>query len=241
MNLLDNLFFILLTGYNHYLFVGTASVVISAIFSIILIVIDRNQSKTEQAIKEVNNIKYDNTEDEKKLLTLLPNFDIDDFKIFVLKRYEEIQYACINGDDEYLSKSCSCKLKTKYLNKQKQSKEKGIEKINSNFELISINIPIVKRKNDYILIVTRLSFSADYSETINEKVLIGSKDKKTIFNMELYFKVPVNVNDLKCSNCGASLEGIYDDFCEYCRNSIYNDKHNYILLEEKFISIKTNR
>ena len=55
--------------------------------------------------------------------------------------------------------------------------------------------------------------------------------------MELYFNLPINSNNLKCSNCGASLENIYDDFCEYCRSSIYNDKHNYILADEKYISI----
>lgn len=210
---------------------GIIAVVAMIVIEIIAAYKERNKPKKVIKVKDLYTIS------DIEVGKYIPNFDWRTFKPFVFSRYEAIQKAFCETDMENLKKYCDTSLLKRYQKNLKLMQEAKSKKIVHDFEKISLEIPRIRKKDTSIFITARVALSC-YEYIMDEKqmVISGSKDKKTIYNLELDFKLPIDSENLKCSSCGASLEDIYDDECDYCDSVIYNEQYDYILVDERCIS-----
>lgn len=162
----------------------------------------------------------------------------DEFKQIISKKFIDIQKSWMNFDYDNLRKLCTDELYNQYKTLLEVLKLKNEQNVMSDFNVKNISIYYVKKVNNVTIINVYLDIQfRDYViNTNNNKVVRGNKN--IYFNncYELEFIMSCNDKTIKCPSCGANIDVVSSNVCEYCHNTIVQVSDELVLSKKKIVA-----
>ena len=210
------------------------------IFIVIIVVVvtalDKGKGKGNN--NTVSSIYKDITEEELK--KWLPNMTLDYVKQTAYDKFVKIQNAWMNFDNDKLRELCTDELYNTYVADLDVLKLKNGQNIMSDFTLEDCKVTGIKEENGNltIMVYMRVSFK-DY--VINQKtkaVIRGTSSSKITNNyMMTFVRITDDTKKIdKCPNCGAKINDVASNKCEYCGSIIVKDSGVFVLSKKTNIN-----
>ena len=212
-------------------------IVIIFIIISVIIVINSTKNKTNRYQGENNNntISSYNYQDMdiNKITSIIPDFNINEFKQQAFNIYKDIQNSWMNFDTDTIRNLTTDELYNMYSSQLETLKLKGQKNIMNDISLMDIKIIDVQEVDDIITISVYLKVKC-YDYVINEKteeVVRGQDSNKVIIEYKLSFvKSATNTNKIeKCPNCGAPIDIVGSATCPYCDSVLVKDASDYVM------------
>lgn len=176
----------------------------------------------------------------KERLSLYPEFKEDEFLNKAFEIYKNIQEAWSNFDYDTLCKLTTNELYNTYKMQLETLALKNQKNIMSNFVKQYISIKDVQEVNGILTIKVVLKvYQKDYViNTLNGKVVRGNAIKTCGVLYELTFVNNKKVEEFLtvCPNCGAKVENVVSQKCEYCNSDLVgNSVDNWVLAKKQVL------
>ena len=177
------------------------------------------------------------------LAKLGEGFDLEGFKKQVFNTYKEIQKAWMDQDLESIRPLVTDTIFNLYRTEILSLKAKKQKNIMEDIEYVSCQLLNVTDNDNKQEITVILNIKChDYVIDNNESIVYGNKDLISNYKYRLRFiKNKVVSNIKECPNCGAPLENMASDKCEYCNTTTVRKIGNYIMAEKKLLHQFTKR
>ena len=192
-------------------------------------------SSANQKVKEVEATYLT----EEKIYEELGNdFNIEEFKMEVFNNYKEIQYAWMERDLEPVRHLLSDEMFNMYRTQVATLIAKNQKNIMSDVDYRHCSISKIQKKHLKIeLTVTLVVTCKDYIIDCNtNKTVRGNANALHHYTYELKFvRSEKDAHITICPNCGAALEDMNSDKCEYCDTVIVKDTDNYVMTDKKML------
>ena len=107
----------------------------------------------------------------------------------------------------------------------------------SDFELVNFNIIDAEESNGILSIDINLRVKMlDYVVDKNKKVVRGSNKRKIDIEYAItYVRNLDKQNDITCPNCGAKIQNVINNECEYCKTLIVIPSNDFVMSRKKCI------
>lgn len=170
----------------------------------------------------------------------IPGFNKKEFYDYIYKNFVDLQTAWMNFDYETIRKLVTDELYNTYKSQLKTLELKKQKNIMRNFSKDSAYIIDYYRTNDKHIIKVKLTARFyDYLVNSNNKVIRGKDKRRIIITYLLTYESSAIKKDNKCPNCNAPLDNeAQSNICPYCRSTIINDYHDFLLSKKENINQK---
>ena len=162
----------------------------------------------------------------------------DEFKRKIKENFVNVQESWMNFDYKDLRKLCTDELYNQYKTLLETLKLKNEQNIMSDFGVNKISVYKVEEVNDVmeVSVMLDINFKDYVINSKSNKVVRGSKN--IIFNntYELTFVASKNKKIKVCPSCGASVDVVSSEVCEYCHNTIVQISDELVLSKKKIVS-----
>ena len=236
------IFWICFSGINAVLFgseIGSIALYLSiayfVIYGISLIIVMVN-SKKQVKVVESTYLK-----EEKIYEELGTDFNLEEFKNEVFENYKEIQYAWMERDLEPVRHLLSDEMFNMYKTQVATLIAKNQKNIMSDIDFVHCSISDIKKKHLKVeLTVTLIVNCRDYIINVSSNKVVRGNDRAiNQYTYELKFVRSEKGSLITiCPSCGAALEDVNSDKCEYCDTVIVKDTDNYVMTDKKMIRQK---
>jgi hypothetical protein len=212
--------------------------IIAIVVLIILIMLSTNKNKnnSSRSSRNLSNnsvIPYD----IEKIKNILPEFNVENFKMQAFDIYKKIQVAWMNFDYDSLRKYTTDELYNLYHSQLVALNLKKQKNIMDDFELLDFEVTSMENVNDTVALKVRMMVSClDYVVDSNNKVIRGTNKRKLIYDYEMTFIKGINTKPNKCPNCNAPLENVNSSVCPYCDSVIISDNYDFVLSKKQMIN-----
>ena len=171
--------------------------------------------------------------------SIIPNFDIEEFKSKAYQIFYDTQMCWMDFDYDKLKNILSDELYNMYEMDLEALKIKNQKNIMKDFELIDIKLNTLYEdgKNYCARVILEVKFIDYVEDSIKHKVLRGSDKTKVDNTYILIFvrsKEEKSVN--KCPKCGADVEGNVTGICSYCKTKFTNNTFDWVMSKKEKIS-----
>lgn len=175
--------------------------------------------------------------DIEKIKEILPDFDVNKFRMDTFEIYKKIQESWMNFDNETLKQYTTNELFNLYKSELIALKAKKQKNIMSDFFLEDFDIIDMEKGTDDISIKVRMSVSClDYVVDSNNSVKRGLNNRKVIYGYEMTFTKGLANKDNKCPNCNAPLKNVQTSVCPYCNSTVISANHDWVLSKKQVIT-----
>lgn len=166
------------------------------------------------------------------------NMDKGQFKNKIKNNFINVQTSWMNFNYDDLRKLCTDELYNQYKTLLEALKIKSEQNIMSDFEVKKISIYNIKKINNITEISVYLDIEfRDYVINTNTKKIVRG-NKNVIFNncYELTYVMSDKDKLTNCPSCGAQLEVVSSNVCQYCKNTIVQTSNEIVLSKKKIVS-----
>ena len=174
---------------------------------------------------------------DKELLNTIPDFNNDKFLDQCLENFIKLQNAWSDFDYDGMKSLLSDELYNNYVSQLKTLSIKKQKNVMSDFVKEKIYITDFRQdaKVDTIEVILSISFF-DYVIDKDENVVRGNNKHKVHNTYKLTFSRKVGKKKLNtCPNCGAKLKKTHTFVCDYCKTTITNNNHDWVLVKKEII------
>lgn len=177
------------------------------------------------------------------LAKLGEGFDLEGFKLHVFNTYKRIQKAWMEQDLESIRPLVTDTIFNLYRTEILALKEKKQKNIMKDIEYVGCQLLNVIDLEDKQELTVILNIKCkDYIVDSEGKVIYGKENLISNYRYRLRFiKNKILSKTDECLNCGAPLENMASDKCEYCNSIITRKISNYIMAEKKLLHQFTKR
>lgn len=179
-------------------------------------------------------VPYDIT----KISSIVPNFNLEEFKNTTYDIYKKVQVAWMNFDTDNLRNLVTDEMYNMYVSQLETLKIKNQQNIMSDFELCDFEIIGMENDKTNIAITVAMLISChDYIiDEYTAETLRGRKDKEVLYHYNMTFIRSINSNSINyCPNCGAPVSDKASRKCSYCDSIIVSDNHDLVLAKKQVI------
>lgn len=189
---------------------------------------------------EHGSLNQEHVKMEEKVKKVIPNFNLEEFKNTVFKKYKEIQIARMDFDYDTLRKNCTDSLYHMYRSQLEILKLKRQKNIMNHFRQITFRVVGIEQDHQEVSLKVRTTiWCYDYIVDEEEHVVKGSKNKKSIYNYEMLFIRRIQENNNKRLSCDSLMKNQNSVVCPYCDGEIIDDRNfDWILSKQDMISQK---
>lgn len=213
-------------------------VYIIIIFIIIFVIISKSNKNImkNKPSKNINDVFYEVPYSIDNIKKVLPDFNLDTFRVEIYEIYKKIQVAWMNFDYETIEKYTTNELYNLYKSELTALNLKKQQNIMEDFELLDFSLFNIEKGTKDISIKVRMKISCkDYVVDSNKKVIRGNKNS-VVYDYEMTFTKGLSTKDNKCPNCNAPLENNVTSTCPYCDSVVISDNHDWVLSKKRVIS-----
>ena len=169
------------------------------------------------------------------------DFDIDHFKKYVFKSYNEVCIAWMNNDLDLLRKYLTNELYNMYRTQLLTLSSKKQKNIMEDITCLESEIVQINVLEKTVEIKTMLHITCkDYIiNTETNEVVRGNKDKTNDYTYEITF-VSDKCSDeiIKCPICKADVDGNNTSVCPYCRTVIIKESTKFVISQKEMVNQK---
>lgn len=173
-----------------------------------------------------------------KISSIIPSFNLEEFKNTTYDIYKKVQVAWMNFDIDILRNLVTDEMYNMYVSQLETLKVKKQQNIMSDFELCDFEVIGMETDKTNISITVAMLISChDYIiDQYTTKTLRGKKDKKVVYHYNMTFVKSINNNSVNyCPNCGAPVSDKASKKCSYCDSIIVSDNHDLVLSKKQVI------
>lgn len=175
----------------------------------------------------------------KKIKKLIPDFDLDSFKLQAFGIYKNLQKAWMDFDTDTIRDIVTDEMFNMYSMQLDTLRAKKQQNIMSSIKLHKFVITDIKEENNMVSITTNMSISM-YDYIVNKEtkqVLRGSSSTKVNNYYEMTFVRDKESGEKveKCPSCGAPVNMNASGKCPYCGTTIVVKAKDFVLSKKENI------
>lgn len=188
----------------NYRFIASSSdsdffliMILLMIFIILILyfVIKLNQKRKKNHNETDSRLNKEYVKKEEEIEKVIPNFNLEEFKNMVFEKYQKIEKAYMEFDEETLKKSCTESLFLIYQSKLQSLKRKKYQNRKGDFRQITFRvIDLLKKETKVFLKIRTTIWCYDYIVDQNGSIVKGRENKRCIYEYEMVFEKFINNN-----------------------------------------------